>query len=386
MTFLVEKAADLFESVLGTRPSGVWSAPGRVNLIGEHTDYNEGFAMPLAINRRTAVAAALRDDRRIRVTSSFDSSLVEIEIDDISADTVSGWSAYPLGVVWALRQVAASPEPLCGVDLVIDSDVPVGAGLSSSAALECAVAVALNDLWQMGLSPMELARIGQKAENDIVGAPTGLMDQIASMHGRADHAVLIDCQALTATPVALGFAASDLVLLVIDTTVRHSHATGGYKDRRASCERACEALGVSSLRSVTESDLPRAQAILDAETYRRVRHVVTENARVLETGAAIAADGPRAVGELLNASHVSMRDDYEISIPELDCAVEAAQNAGAVGARMTGGGFGGAAIALVSTHLMDEVTEAVLADFAHRGFARPEIFAVSAADGARRDY
>lgn len=386
MTFLVEKTADLFESVLGTRPSGVWSAPGRVNLIGEHTDYNEGFAMPLAINRRTAVAAALRDDRRIRVTSSFDSALVEIEIDDISADTVSGWSAYPLGVVWALRQVAASPESLCGVDLVIDSDVPVGAGLSSSAALECAVAVALNDLWQMGLSTMELARIGQKAENDIVGAPTGLMDQIASMHGRADHAVLIDCQALTATPVALGFAASDLVLLVIDTTVRHSHATGGYKDRRASCERACEALGVSSLRSVTESDLPRAQAILDDETYRRVRHVVTENARVLATGAAIAADGPRAVGELLNASHVSMRDDYEISIPELDCAVEAAQNAGAVGARMTGGGFGGAAIALVSTHLMDEVTEAVLADFAHRGFARPEIFAVSAADGARRDY
>ena len=386
MTFLVEKTADLFESVLGTRPSGVWSAPGRVNLIGEHTDYNDGFAMPLAINRRTAVAAALRDDRRIRVTSSFDSSLVEIEIDDISADTVSGWSAYPLGVVWALRQAAAHPESLRGVDLVIDSDVPVGAGLSSSAALECAVAVALNDLWQMGLSTMELARIGQKAENDIVGAPTGLMDQIASMHGRADHAVLIDCQALTATPVALGFAASDLVLLVIDTTVRHSHATGGYKDRRASCERACEALGVPSLRSVTESDLPRAQSILDAETYRRVRHVVTENARVLATGAAIAADGPRAVGELLNASHVSMRDDYEISIPELDCAVEAAQNAGAVGARMTGGGFGGAAIALVSTHLMDEVTEAVLADFAHRGFARPEIFAVSAADGARRDY
>lgn len=381
MTSLAEKTQALFVAVMGYRPEGVWSAPGRVNLIGEHTDYNDGFALPLAINRRTAVAVGFRDDRRVRVTSSFDPAVIEIDVDDIAADTVSGWSAYPLGVVWALKPHAHAR----GVDLVINSDVPVGAGLSSSAAIECAVAVALNELWDLGLSPMQLARVGQRAENAIVGAPTGLMDQIASMHGLRDHAVLIDCRSLTASPVELGFDDHDLVLLVIDTQVRHSHATGGYGERRASCESACAALKVSSLRDVSEADLSGAEAVLSPTEFRRVRHVVTENARVLRTAELVRAHGPHAIGALLDESHVSMRDDYEISTPELDCAVEVSRSAGAIGSRMTGGGFGGAAIALVPNSAAESVSDAVFAEFALRGYARPDIFTVTPAEGARRD-
>ena len=381
MTSLAEKTQALFATVMGYRPEGVWSAPGRVNLIGEHTDYNDGFALPMAINRRTAVAVGYRADRRVRVASSFDPEVIEIDMADIEADTVSGWSAYPLGVIWALHP----PADARGVDLVIDSDVPVGAGLSSSAAIECAVAVALNELWGLGLTPMELARVGQRAENDIVGAPTGLMDQIASMHGLRDHAVLIDCRELSATPIQLGFDDHDLVLLVIDTQVRHSHATGGYKDRRASCESACVALNVSSLRDVSEVDLPRAQSVLPELEFRRVRHVVSENSRVVRTAELVQAQGPRAIGALLDESHVSMRDDYEISTPELDCAVEVSRSAGAVGSRMTGGGFGGAAIALVPNSLAESVSDAVTAEFLLRGYAAPDIFTVIPAEGARRD-
>ncbi len=381
MTSLAERTQELFASMMGYRPIGVWSAPGRVNLIGEHTDYNGGFALPMAINRRTAVAVGFRDDRRVRVTSSFDPEVVEIDMDAISADTVSGWSAYPLGVVWALNP----PADARGVDLVIDSAVPVGAGLSSSAAIECAVAVALTELWGLSLSAMELARVGQKAENDIVGAPTGLMDQIASMHGQRDHAVLIDCRDLTATPIELGFDDHDLVLLVIDTQVRHSHATGGYKDRRASCESACAALGIASLRELTVDDLPRIEPQLSEVEFRRVRHVVTENDRVLTTARLVQSEGPRAIGTLLDESHVSMRDDYEISTPELDCAVDVSRSAGAIGSRMTGGGFGGAAIALVPNSAAESVSDAVVDECARRGFARPDIFTVAPAEGARRD-
>lgn len=381
MTSLAERTQDLFASVMGYRPIGVWSAPGRVNLIGEHTDYNDGFALPMAINRRTAVAVGFRDDRRVRVTSSFDPEVVEIDMDAISAGSVSGWSAYPLGVVWALNP----PADARGVDLVIDSSVPVGAGLSSSAAIECAVAVALTELWELHLTPMQLARVGQKAENDIVGAPTGLMDQIASMHGQRDHAVLIDCRELSATPIELGFDDQDLVLLVIDTQVRHSHATGGYKERRASCESACTVLGIGSLRDLTVDDLAGIESRLSDVEFRRVRHVVTENERVVTVARLVQSDGPRAIGTLLDESHVSMRDDYEISTVELDCAVEVSRSAGAIGSRMTGGGFGGAAIALVPNSLAEVVSEAVADEFARRGYSRPDVFTVTPAEGARRD-
>lgn len=376
------QAAKHFASNFGYEAAGVWSAPGRVNLIGEHTDYNEGFVLPFAINRRTYAAAGLRSDSKVRVASTFAPEAVEVELSAISAASASGWSAYPLGVLWAIHEKTGTWGS--GLDIFIDSDVPVGSGLSSSAAIECAVAVAVNELWQTGLSNSDLARIGQRAENDIVGAPTGVMDQSASMLGQLDQAIFLDCRDLTARAVPLGFAEAGLEVLIIDTNVAHRHSEGGYASRRASCELGAALMGVKALRDLGPDDLDRAHELLDDVTFRRVRHVVTENQRVLETVAALDSQGPRAIGALLSASHVSMRDDFEISIDELDTAVTISLRHGAVGARMTGGGFGGAAIALTPVELISELTLAVRAEFEVLGYAEPNIFAVSAAPGAVR--
>ena len=372
--------------------SGVWSAPGRANLIGEHTDYNEGFVLPFAIEYRTRAKASRRDNGIIRVTSTFDPTPVEVALDDLPSlfdhpdHGIPEWAAYPLGVAWAaLRATGIDARELPGLDLAFSSDVPIGAGLSSSAAIEGATASALNDLWALGLSPLELAKIGRTAENDAVGAPTGIMDQVASMLGRADAATFLDCRTLATESIDLGFDAAGLRLLVIDTGVKHSHATGGYGERRASCELGAASMGVPALRDLTLDDLPRAQALLDDVTFRRVRHIVTENYRVLDTVRALRESGPHAIGDLLVASHASMRDDFEISTPELDTAVDAALAAGAVGARMTGGGFGGAAIALVADDLVGAVTDAATSAFAERGYAAPHIFTVTPSRGAGRD-
>src|SRR4051812_15944404 len=334
-------ALDLFRDRFGGDPDGTWIAPGRANLIGEHTDYNEGFVLPFAIDRATTAAVRLTDDRRVRVTSTFDGSLVEAELDDLAPGAFSGWSAYPLGVAWAFGEFGTDLAAVRGFDLAIDSTVPVGAGLCSSPAIEMATAVALDELWERGTDRTTLARIGQRAENVAVGAPTGLMDQSASVFGKADAAVFLDCRSLAVEQVPLGFAERGLVVLVTDTRVEHAHATGGYRDRREACERGAAALGVPALRDLIAADLPRAEEVLDEVTYRRVRHVVTEDERVVESVAALRAGDLERFGALLDASHVSMRDDFEISVPELDTAVEAAHGAGAVGARMTGGGFGG---------------------------------------------
>ena len=385
-----QRTSALFEIEYGRPADGVWSAPGRVNLIGEHTDYNGGLVLPFAIDRRTYCAAAVRDDRMLRVRSATVDGEVSLSIDDLSPPTLSGWCAYPLGVAWALGQ-AGHGEPganlltASGVDIYLTSDVPLGAGLSSSAALECAVAVALNELWGLGLDRMELARAGRLAENVAVGAPTGIMDQCASLLGEADHAVFLDCGTETADSVPLHLAREHLTVLVIDTGVSHEHATGGYGDRRASCERAAAALNVPSLRFIGERDLPHAAMALDDETFRRVRHVVTESARVEATVRLLREEGPQAIGDLLLASHASMRDDFEISVPELDLAVESAMSHGAIGARMTGGGFGGSAIALVHADAADRVAAGVTEDFAAAGFALPRCFTVVPSDGARRD-
>ncbi|MEY4348892.1 MAG: hypothetical protein RL719_189 [Actinomycetota bacterium] len=385
----VIKVDSLFESAFGKPSVGVWSAPGRVNLIGEHTDYNNGFVLPFAINRRTYAAVAARDDRTVRVASSFAEGIVSIELDTISPESVAGWSAYPLGVLWAalerVKSESRSDTTICGLDIFIDSDVPVGAGLSSSAAIECAVAVAVNELWSLDFSKQDLAKIGQRAENAVVGAPTGIMDQSASMLGQADCAVLLDCRDLVATSVPLHFAEQQLEILVIDTKVAHRHSDGGYASRRASCELGAATMGVSSLRQLSTADLDRAQELMDDVTFRRVRHIVTENQRVLETVEALAQSGPAAIGELLYASHESMRDDFEISVDELDVAVETSLRHGAIGSRMTGGGFGGSAIALVPIHRISEVANAVKAEFENLGYNSPEIFAVSASEGAKRE-
>ena len=371
---------------------GTWSAPGRVNLIGEHTDYNDGFVLPFAIEYRTTVDLTVRTDHRLRVSSSFDPEPVEVALDDLDdlfparRDEIVEWARYPLGVAWALLHATSTdPESVPGVDLVFRSDVPVGAGLSSSAAIEGATAVALNDVWGLDQSRVTLAKVGRWAENEAVGAPTGIMDQMASLLGRPDAGTFLDCRTLDAEVTELGFASAGLELVVIDTKVSHAHSTGGYGERRAACERGAQIMGVPALRDLSVSDLPRAQKLMADLTFRRMRHVVTEDQRVLDTVATLRAEGPRAIGALLDASHSSMRDDFEISVPELDLAVDTARASGAIGARMTGGGFGGAAIALLDQELVPTVTAAVEAAFARAGFTPPHIFTVRPSEGARRD-
>ena len=396
MTAAHDAARTLFTQLTGRQPDGIWSAPGRVNLIGEHTDYNDGFVLPFAIPQRTVAAVGRRDDERGRVLvgSTFADEPVEVDLDDLDRlfptapgahPAVPEWAAYPLGVAWALRHTAAEERSYPGLDIAIASDVPVGAGLSSSAAIEGATAAALNDLWETGLDGTALARIGRRAENEAVGAPTGIMDQMASMLGRADTAIFLDCRSLETRLVPLGIADAGLAILVIDTRVTHAHSTGGYRDRRASCELGASIMNVPALRDVAVADLPRAQELMDDVTFRRVRHIVTENQRVLDTVTQLQEHGPRAIGDLLVASHASMRDDFEISTPELDTAVETALAAGALGARMTGGGFGGAAIALVEQESVDAVSDAVTAAFAAAGYAAPHLFTVTPSDGPRRD-
>jgi len=385
MTDLRTETLEAFSAVYGGPAASLWSAPGRVNLIGEHTDYNEGFVFPFAIDRRTFAAIAPRTDGMARVASSFADEALEIPLAELAPERLSGWSAYPLGVAWALRETTRGRAAETGFDLFIHSDVPVGAGLSSSAAIESAVAVALDDLWDAGLDRRTLARVGQLAENKAVGAPTGIMDQSASLLGETDAGVFLDCRTLDAEVIPLGFDAADLVLLVMDTGVSHSHATGGYSARRASCEAGAKALGVEALRDLNVEDLSRARDLLDDETFRRVRHVVTEDQRVLDTVRTLRESGPLAIGDLLDASHRSMRDDFEISVPELDLAVETALSAGALGARMTGGGFGGAAIALTPRDLVSRVEFAVDGAFIEHGYAAPTTFPVRASEGARRE-
>jgi galactokinase len=397
MTDLRDDVREAFRERFGHKPLGIWSAPGRVNLIGEHTDYNEGFVLPFAIDRRTLVAVGPRDDSALRIGSTFDDDdnlYMEVALADLdkmqplAAELGASpleWAAYPVGVAWALSRFGADLAAVPGLDLMIDSNVPVGAGLSSSAAIECAVAVALNDLWQLDLSRPDLAQAGRLAENDFVGAPTGIMDQSAALLGARDTAVLLDCRSLQTESVPLGFDEAGLALLVIDTGVKHEHASGGYGDRRASCEKAAVLMGVHALRDLTVDDLDRAEDKLSNETFRRLRHVVTENQRVLDAVAALRANDHVALGALLDASHVSMRDDFEISTPELDLAVEIARENGALGARMTGGGFGGAAIALVGVDDVSRVQVAVDGGFAEHGFGQPEVFTVAASDGAARD-
>ncbi|WP_434810971.1 galactokinase [Microbacterium sp. bgisy189] len=385
-------ASDLFVSLTGAAAAGAWSAPGRVNLIGEHTDYNDGFVFPFATPHRTHVALGEREDGRIRVVSTFDVEPVEVALADLDAlfparrDEIVEWARYPLGVAWALLQATGTdPASVTGVDLAFASDVPVGAGLSSSAAIEGATASALNDTWGLELDRVALAQAGRRAENEAVGAPTGIMDQMASMLGRADAGIFLDCRSLDAVVTDLGFAAAGLELLVMDTRVKHSHATGGYGERRAACERGAELMGVPALRDLSVDDLARAAELMDDVTFRRVKHVVTENQRVLDAVRTLREQGPRAIGGLLDASHTSMRDDFEISVPELDLAVETARAAGAIGARMTGGGFGGAAIALVERDAVTEVSVAVENAFDEAGYSAPHLFTVAPSAGAGRD-
>jgi galactokinase len=384
-TAMTPSAAELagrFERAFGQQPDGVWQAPGRVNLIGEHTDYNEGYVLPFAIDKTARVAIAVRNDSAVRLLSTYgDQGMFVTDVGALDPAAAKGWTKYPLGVIWALQQRGISVP---GLDLLLDSNVPLGAGLSSSHAIECAVVSALNELTGADLGPEEMVLATQQAENDFVGAPTGIMDQSASLRGSKGHAVFLDCRDQSVRLVPFEAEPAGLVMLVIDTRVSHSHSDGGYASRRAACELGAEVLGVKALRDVTVADLGEASGLLDDVTFRRVRHVVTENDRVLQTVELLASQGPGSIGALLDASHVSMRDDFEISCPELDLAVDTSRANGAIGARMTGGGFGGAAIALTPLAAEQTVRTAVERAFSEAGYTAPDIFTVTPAAGAMR--
>jgi galactokinase len=383
---IVERERDVhaaFERRHGRKPDTVWSAPGRANLIGEHTDYNEGFVLPFAIEQRVFVAAGRRTDGRVHAHSlqaptDEGSWLVD---DPGSSDRAKGWLAYPFGVVRALRRHGA----ITGVDLVVDGDVPLGAGLSSSAALECALASAITELSDLDLSSIELGLVGQAAENEYVGVPTGVMDQLAALLCQADHALFLDTRSLEARQIPFHPATSRCVLLVIDTKSRHALASSGYASRRRDCELAAQRLGVKALRDVEPSDLESADAALhDERLSSRMRHVVTENARVLECVRLLESGGMRDIGPILTASHVSLRDDYEVSCRELDLAVDACDQAGALGARMIGGGFGGSVLALADADIEEDVRSTASSSFASHGLRAPTVMRAVPSAGALR--
>jgi galactokinase len=359
----------------------MWAAPGRVNLIGEHTDYNDGFVLPFALPLRAYVEASLVDGPQWTATSAQqDDAPVEFGPDELRPGGVAGWGGYVAGIVWALREAG---HDVPGARLSINSEVPVGAGLSSSHALECAVLTALCDLGGLDLPVTDRPRLVQRTENEYVGAPTGIMDQTASLLCRAGHALFLDCRSLSVEHIPFDLAAVGLAVLVIDTRAPHRHADGEYAVRRRTCEEAAQILGVPALRDVTDLDAALA-ALPDEVSRRRVRHVVTENQRVLDTVTLLRAGRMAEIGPLLTASHASMRDDYQITVPEVDTAVGAALDAGAYGARMTGGGFGGCVLALIDAPAADAVTEAVTKAFAEAGFTVPVTFPAVPSAGATR--
>lgn len=376
--------AERFRELYGAEPEGVWAAPGRVNLIGEHTDYNDGFVMPFALPHTAVAAVSRRDDGVLRLHSAdVEGGVVELRVDELEPEADRNWTAYPSGVLWALRQAG---HAVTGADIHLASTVPAGAGLSSSAALEVVVALALNDLYELGQKGWQLARLCQRAENVYVGAPVGIMDQTASACCEAGHALFLDTRDLSQKQIPFDLAAEGMRLLVVDTQVKHSHSEGEYGKRRAGCEKGAALLGVDALRDVAYDDLDAALARLgdDEEVVRLVRHVVTEDQRVERVVALLESGETRAIGPVLTAGHASLRDDFRISCPELDLVVDTALASGALGARMTGGGFGGSAIVLAEAADVETITKAVEEAFASAGHTAPRVFEAVPAAGARR--
>jgi galactokinase len=355
-----------------------FAAPGRINLIGEHTDYNLGFALPIALRQRTVASLRADGGDVLRVRSADEADEVEIALTTSPGD-VTGWGAYVAGVVWALRDAG---HRVVGGRMSIAGDVPMGSGLSSSAALECAALGALTAAAGKPLDRIDMARIAQRAENDYVGAPTGLMDQLASLCGEERRALLTDFRSVDVRQVPFDPDASGVALLVIDSRAPHRHAGGEYAARRQSCERVAATLGVDSLREAQEWGPAELARVSDEVDARRARHVFTENARVLDAVAALEDDDLATVGRLFNESHASMRDDFEITTPQLDLIAESALGVGALGARMTGGGFGGCVIALVPVTDLDTALTVIPNALRAAGYGEPALMRASAAAGA----
>ena len=372
MSSIEEKFLETF----GEEPDLVAAAPGRVNLIGEHIDYSEGFVLPFAIKDRTMVAARKRDDLIVRIASvQRRNKIITVDIHEVKPGLKGEWERYALGVLWSMGVKS-------GVDLLIDGHVPLGAGLSSSAALECAVATAMNHLFDMGFNLEELARLTQKAENQYVGVPCGIMDQSVSLMASRGFALLLDCRDLSTRNIPFDVASHGLELLIIDTQAHHALTDGGYAERRASCESVAAKLSVKSMRELTLAQLDSGRANLSETEYIRARHAITEMKRVLDCVDALGSGDFVKVGQLINDSHSSLRDDYTVSCPELNTAVEASLAAGALGSRMVGGGFGGSAIALIEASKTSHTIKAVERAFADKKFKAPRFFTSLPSQGA----
>jgi galactokinase len=374
---------DRFKKLYAGEPVLV-QAPGRVNLIGEHTDYNEGFVFPAAIEFQTKIAIGKRPDRHLAVSSENYAERVEFDLDHLPHAPRGHWSDYVVGVVRPLERTCA---PMPGANLLIDGDVPLGAGLSSSASLEVAVCKAFLEISGKTLDGTAIARLCQQAENQFIGARCGIMDQFISVHGSKNHALRLDCRTLEYRLLPIP---PDTKLVICNTMVSHSHSDGEYNDRRAECEAAARYFaqrlpGVKSLRDVTMDDFEKLGGGLSSVVRKRCRHVLTENMRVLQAAEALQAGDLNLFGRLMASSHASLRDDFNVSSAELDLMVElAVHRSGVYGSRMTGGGFGGCTINLVQENNVDEFKDAVSTGYKQQTGRQPEIYVSSAAGGAGR--
>lgn len=378
----VARAEALFTDVFGAQPAGVWASPGRVNLIGEHMDYNGGPCVPMALPHATYVALSPREDDEVRITS--EGALPEVWAGSLASIYPGGsqptWVSYALGAAYTLTQLG---HIIRGVDAAIVSCVPRSAGLSSSAAIECAVALALVDTFGLSITRSELVLACHKAENEVAGAPTGTMDQSASLLGDEGKVLAINISGGHTELVDFDLATHGLALLVIDTRASHALVDGQFAARRASCDAVAAREGVRVLADIAD-DSTLLSRLADPTELKRVRHVVTEIGRVTDIVDLLKAGNYDAIGPLLDSSHASLRDDYEVSCPELDVAVDVARAYGALGARMTGAGFGGSAIALVPTELVTRVEQAIEAAYAERGWQEPHFIQAVAAKAGRR--
>jgi len=370
--------SNTFTSLFGRSPEVICEAPGRVNLIGEHVDYCDGFVMPFAISDRTFAAIARRSDRKIRIASvQRKNEIYESSIDDLDPTTAGKWEKYVLGVIWAFGEKINT-----GLDIAIDGHVALGAGLSSSAALECSVAVGLNEIFESNFMLPELARLAQRAENDFVGMPCGIMDQSVSLMAESGSALLLDCRDLSTELIPLDLAKSGLELLIIDTRAHHALVDGGYAERRTSCESAAAKLEIKALRDYTITELIESKSKLTELEFKRAQHIVNDIVRVHQTVNHLKQNDFKSVGEILTQSHASLRDLFEISCPELDLAVDTALANKSLGGRMIGGGFGGSAIALFKVEDVAEAKIAVEKAFAESGFKKPRFFTSLPSAGA----
>lgn len=364
-----------------SKRSVVASSPGRVNLIGEHIDYNDGWVLPFAIRERTRVSITVIEEENIKITSKQQAGEITISLQDLKPENRrADWSDYVAGTIWSLSLADGFTR---GMAIEVDGQVPLGAGLSSSAALECSIAFGVNHLFDLGHDLPALARIAQRAENEYVGVPCGIMDQAVSLMAKQGHALLLDCVDLSTEQIPFDLKPLGLEILVIDTLAHHELVDGGYAERRDTCHRALRQLGFRSMRDLDLNQLELFANSLDSVSYRRMRHAVTEIARVHRMVDALSKGDFHEVGTILDQSHASLRDDYEVSCPELDLAVELARSSGALGARMVGGGFGGSAIALIPNDLVEIAEQNITSGFKAKGWSAPRFFNATAEAGAR---